>query len=148
ADGQVAHPVHLRLRILDLAPGHGVARDFHDEGMHVLVGGEEINVPEGKMKGLRDRGYVGKELVLGIRPESIHDEPIYIDSPTTHTFRTHIDVAELMGAESYLYAELGGHQFTARIDGRSNIHMGDDVTLALDMTKAHFFDTETELVIR
>ncbi len=113
-----------------------------------IVSGEEINVPEGKMKGLRDRGYIGKELILGIRPESIHDEPIYIDSPTTHTFQTHIDVAELMGAESYLYAELGGHQFTARIDGRSNIHMGDDVTLALDMTKAHFFDSETELVIR
>ncbi len=113
-----------------------------------VVSGEEINVPEGKMKGLRDRGYIGKELILGIRPESIHDEPIYIDSPTTHTFQTHIDVAELMGAESYLYAELGGHQFTARIDGRSNIHMGDDVTLALDMTKAHFFDSETEQVIR
>lgn len=141
------HPDNIFVAGFIGSPSMNFFRGTLAEGKFI-TNGEEVNVPEGKMKTLRDRGYVGKELVLGIRPESIHDEPIYIDSPTTHTFKAHIDVAELMGSESYLYAELGGQQFTARVDGRSNIHMGDDVELALDMTKAHFFDGETEAVIR
>src|SRR5699024_10926241 len=33
----------------------------------------KIKVPEGKMKVLRDQGYINKDIILGIRPEDMHD---------------------------------------------------------------------------
>ena len=41
-------------------------------------------VPEGKAKLLRDKGLIGKEVILGIRPEDLHEEPVFLEaSPQT-----------------------------------------------------------------
>lgn len=107
-----------------------------------------IKVPEGKMKVLRDQGYVDKDVVLGIRPEEIHDEPVFIESTPDTKITATIDVAELMGAESYLYTKVNDQTFVARVDSRSDIQGGEQIDLAFDMNKVHFFDAETEKRIR
>jgi multiple sugar transport system ATP-binding protein len=112
------------------------------------IGETKIEVPEGKMKVLRDKGYSKKELVLGIRPEDIHDEPIFLESSANTKLEAKIDVAELMGAETFLYSTVSGQDFIARVDSRTDIRNGQSVPLAFDMNKAHFFDKETELRIR
>ncbi len=112
------------------------------------LGNLSLNVPEGKMKTLRDQGYVGKEVALGVRPEDIHDEPIFIESAQGSKINVTIEVAELLGAETMLYSSLDGQEFVARVDSRSDLKAGQSVELALDMNKAHFFDLETELRIR
>ncbi|KQS20639.1 sugar ABC transporter ATP-binding protein [Exiguobacterium sp. Leaf187] len=120
-----------------------------EDGLFHVSGTEEkFEVPEGKMKVLRDRGYTNKDLVLGIRPEDIHTELIYQDTKTAHRFPAHIEVSELMGAESYLYSKVGQQAFTARVDSRSHVEMGSQLDLFFDMTKAHFFDSATEATIR
>ncbi|WP_114570541.1 ABC transporter ATP-binding protein [Exiguobacterium flavidum] len=119
-----------------------------DGFFHVLSSEEKFEIPEGKMKVLRERGYTGKDLVLGIRPEDIHAELIYQDTKTAHRFNSHIEVSELMGAESYLYSKIGDQAFTARVDSRSHVEMGSSIDLFFDMTKAHFFDAATEATIR
>src|SRR5699024_6686383 len=58
----------------------------------------KIKVPEGRMKTLRKQGYVGKDIILGIRPEDIHDEPVFLESSPETKIPAVIDVAELMGA--------------------------------------------------
>jgi len=108
----------------------------------------KIEVPEGKMKVLREQDYIGKDVVLGIRPENIHDEPVFVDANPGSTIDAEIDVAELMGAESYLYSKLADHDFVARVDSRTDISGGETLTLAFDMHKSHFFDPETEKRIR
>ena len=113
-----------------------------------IVGQNKFKIPEGKMKLLRDRGYVNKEVVLGIRPEDIHDEQLFIDTFKEAAFEATIEVAELMGAETFLYSSLGDDAFVARVDSRTDATNGKKITLALDMAKAHFFDPETELRIR
>lgn len=121
-----------------------------DDGHFVLQDHEDIRlaIPEGKMKMLRETGYVNKEVVLGIRPEDIHDEPAFIEaSPGTKVTVT-IEVAELLGAETMLYSSLGNQEFVARIDSRAIAEPGQPYDLAFDMNKAHFFDVETEKRIR
>jgi multiple sugar transport system ATP-binding protein len=113
-----------------------------------LLGEQKITVPEGKMKVLRDQGYVGKEVILGIRPEDIHDEPVFIESAVGSTITAVIEVAELLGAESMLYSQIHGQDFVARVDSRSDVKPQQTLQLALDMNKAHFFDFETESRIR
>jgi multiple sugar transport system ATP-binding protein len=103
-----------------------------------------IKVPEGKMKLLKEKGYVNKEVILGIRPEDIHDELVFIESSPETKISASIDVAELMGAETYLYSKVSDQDFIARVDSRSDIQGGEKIDLALDMNKAHFFDAETE----
>ncbi|KMY48991.1 ABC transporter ATP-binding protein [Peribacillus loiseleuriae] len=118
------------------------------ENGFVKIGDQSIAIPEGKMKLLRDQGYVGKEIILGIRPEDFHDEPLFIESSPETRMNAHIEVAELMGAEFMLYSSLGGQDFVARVDARTIVQAGDNLEMALDMNKAHFFDVETEQRIR
>jgi multiple sugar transport system ATP-binding protein len=119
-----------------------------EDGKFVLSGNTSVQIPEGKMKVLREQGYVGKDIILGVRPEDIHDEPVFIEASTGTKINAKIDVSELLGAETMLYSSIDGQDFIARVDARSNIKPGDMIELAIDMNKTHFFDAETELRIR
>jgi multiple sugar transport system ATP-binding protein len=118
------------------------------EGSQLKIGNVSIEVPEGKLAVLREHGYEGKELILGIRPEDIHDELLFIESSPGSKITAHIEVAELTGAETVLYSQLSDQEIIARVDSRSDIQSGDKVELALDMNKCHFFDPESELRIK
>jgi len=107
-----------------------------------------LSVPEGKMKMLREQGYVGQEVIMGIRPEDIHDEPVFINAAQGSTVNAKIEVSELLGAESMLYSQIGGQDFVARVDARTDFKPGQTVTLGFDMNKVHFFDSENEQRIR
>lgn len=113
-----------------------------------VIGSVSVAIPEGKMKVLRDQGYVGKEVILGVRPEDIHDEPIFIEASAGTKISATIEVSELTGAETMLYSSISGQDFIARVDSRSNIKPGDVMELAIDMNKTHFFDKDTESRIR
>ncbi|WP_042224525.1 ABC transporter ATP-binding protein [Oceanobacillus manasiensis] len=112
------------------------------------MGDIKIQVPEGKMKGLREQNYIGKDIILGVRPEDIHDEPVFIESTPGSKIKATIDVAELMGAESYLYSKVNEQDFVARVDSRTDVKGGQEMELAFDMNSAHFFDVESEARIR
>ncbi|SEN85075.1 carbohydrate ABC transporter ATP-binding protein, CUT1 family [Mesobacillus persicus] len=103
-----------------------------------------FQVPEGKLKVLREKGYQNKPIILGIRPEDIHDELLFIEASSGSTFDVKIDVVELMGAETILYATINDQNLIARIDSRADIKNGQTLQLAFDMNKAHFFDHEAE----
>ncbi|WP_033826947.1 ABC transporter ATP-binding protein [Bacillus andreraoultii] len=119
------------------------------EGENIVLDGDvRLGIPGGKLKLLKENGYIGKEVIFGIRPEHIHDEPVFIESFPNATINVKVDVAELTGAELMIYSTLGGHDFVARIDARATVKAGDNLKLALDMNKAHFFDPESEIRIR
>lgn len=117
------------------------------EDGNFTIGNASIFIPENKMNDLREQGYTGKKVILGIRPEDIHDEPIFMNASSGSKFTAHIDVSELIGAETMIYSSIGGQDFVARIDSRTDIKPGDKLNLAFDMNKVHFFDVETELRI-
>jgi len=115
---------------------------------YVVLGDLKLEIPEGKMKVLREQGYVGKDVIFGIRPEDIHDEQIFLESFPKATVDVNVEVAELTGAELMIYSTINGKDFVARVDARSEVKPGQKVKLALDMNKCHFFDAETEVRIR
>lgn len=108
------------------------------------IGDTKVFIPAAKRGMLQGKGYAGKELILGVRPEDIYTKASDIESNGQATFQATIEVAELMGAETYLYASLNGSDFIARIDSDTSIRPLDTIPLAFDMEKAHFFDAETE----
>jgi carbohydrate ABC transporter ATP-binding protein, CUT1 family (TC 3.A.1.1.-) len=106
--------------------------------------GNKVKVPVGKVKKLKDPSYIGKEVIMGIRPEDLHDEEIFIQSAQDSTIKAYVDVVELMGSETYLYLTVSGKNLTARVDPRSTARTGDTIKIALDPNKLHFFDKDTE----
>ncbi len=113
----------------------------------IQVNGASLQIPPAKVKALADGGYANKEVILGIRPEDIHDSQIFIDTASNAVIEAKISVYELLGAEVYLYFDYAGTQVTARVDPRTTARGGDTVKFAFDMEKAHFFDKDTELTI-
>ena len=111
------------------------------------VGEYDIVIPAAKAKVLKDGGYVGKTVVLGIRPEDIHDSQMFIEASPSVPMTSTVKVYELLGAEVFLYFDVNGTQVTARVDPRTNSKTGDTIKFEFDMEKSHFFDKETELTI-
>ncbi len=109
--------------------------------------GYKITVPAEKAKKLVDGGYVGKTVVLGIRPEDVHDDEISLEKFSGSLFEGTIKVYEMLGAEANLYFDIGDSQFTARVNPRTKARPGDKVKFAMDLTKIHAFDKETEETI-
>ena len=106
----------------------------------------EIIVPESKVTP-ELQGYVGKEIILGVRPESIHDEEMYLSNATTGVVDCQVEITEMMGAEIYLYLLCEGIPMTARVSSRSTAKSGDEIRVAIDPNRIHIFDKETEKTI-
>ncbi len=107
----------------------------------------DIPIPEGKAKKEVLAPYIGKDVILGIRPENIRDEEMFLAANESSTVEAHVDVTELMGAETYLYIDLEGTPVTARVSPRTTAKAGDTIKVAFDLNKIHLFDKETEKVI-
>ena len=110
--------------------------------------GIDLAVSEPSRKVLDEKGYEGKKVIFGIRPEDIHSEQIALDTTPETVVDTTITVAELTGAESILYIDVGGTEMVAVVDARDYHQAGETMEVAFNMNKAHFFDVETEEVIR
>ena len=110
--------------------------------------GLSLQLPEAKRKLLEDKGYNGKELIFGIRPEDIESSQIAIDTYPSSSVKAEVVVSELLGAETMLYTRVDDTEFVSKVDARDFHKPGETVELAFDLNKSHFFDKETEQVIR
>jgi multiple sugar transport system ATP-binding protein len=105
-----------------------------------------VPVPDDRKKAYD--GFVGKNVVFGIRPEDIYN-PAFVP-PGIHAapIEAKVEVTELMGNEIFLYLASGSNQIVARVDPRTNFRIEDKVQVSFNMDKCHLFDPETEKAIR
>ena len=111
------------------------------------LGESKITLTGDKAKKLIDGGYEGKTVVMGIRPEDVYDDEAVIAANPGTTIESTVRVYELLGAEVYLYFDYAGANFTARVKPTTTARTGDTVKLALEPSKIHVFDKETEMAI-
>ena len=117
------------------------------EGGHIVTNGLNLKVPEGALKVLREKGYEGKELIFGIRPEDVNTEAAFLETFPESVVKATISVSELLGSESHLYCQVGDNEFIAKVDARDYLGTGETIELGFDLNKAHFFDKETEKTV-
>ena len=117
-----------------------------NNGTDVMLqfGSHSIKVPEAKAKVLMSNGYEGKTVVLGIRPEDIKDEEVFINTSPDSVVSVTIKVYEMLGAEVFLYFDIEGFDMCVRVNPRTTARPGDTIKLAFDLSKIHIFDKETE----
>ena len=107
----------------------------------------QVTVPESKVDPEVLEPLVDQEVVLGVRPECIHDEPAFLAQAITGVINTTVEVTEMMGAETYLYLNCEGIQLTARVSPRSDVRPQDELKVAIDPNRIHIFDKETEKAV-
>ena len=114
-----------------------------------IFGDNKITVPQSKIDKLTDESYIGKDVVMGIRPENISDADEDIAANPEATIDVHVEVTELMGSETYLYFTTSGKEesIIARVDPRTKTRTGYDIKVVMDTSRLHFFDKDTEETI-
>ncbi|MBQ8129619.1 MAG: sn-glycerol-3-phosphate ABC transporter ATP-binding protein UgpC [Clostridia bacterium] len=123
--------------------------DARDGGVWAEFGSNAIRVPDSKIRLLTDESYIGKEVVMGIRPENIHDEERFLSVADGNLVEAKVEVTELMGSETYLYLKNDAKEgnIVARVYPRSTSDMGDTIKVAFETSRLHFFDKDTEKTI-
>ena len=122
--------------------GDGFAVSFGDEYHQNIV-----PLPAAKNNKGQLEAYVDQKVLMGIRPEDVHDEPRYLEQYKDSHIKAMTEVTELMGAETYLYLDILGNNLTARVEPTSTAKPGDEIEIVLDADKIHLFDIDTELTI-
>ena len=93
--------------------------------------------------------HIGKEVVLGIRPEDLHDPnfiPPGVDQQSL--IEAKVDVMEMMGNEVFVYLKVGDRSMIARVDPRTDYKVGDTIQVSGNTDNLHLFDKDTEIAIR
>ncbi len=96
--------------------------------------------------GARGERAKGKDVIVGIRPEDIHDltrEPQNGKLPVDAT----VEVVEYLGNELQLHLAADGRSFVARMSTDTQAQPGAPLRIGLDLRKAHLFDKVTEEAI-
>ena len=115
--------------------------------VRLMFGSNSIKLPENKAKKLIDNGYEDNTVTFGIRPEDIKDEEMFISNSPDTTLEATVKVYEMLGAEVFLYFTVETFDITVRVNPRTTARPGDTIKIALDGSKIHLFDKETQETI-
>lgn len=118
-----------------------------DEGIGLVISEYRMLLPKNKGKVLEDSGYLNKNITIGIRPEDLHDQQIFIEASPNSVIECTVMDTEILGSEAYLYVNGMEADLTAKVEIRSLANIGDTIKLAIDLNKIHMFDIVTEETI-
>ena len=131
-----------------LKDGDDFYAEFGSEDTKTRAGVKfKIKLPAEKNKDDRLVPYVDKEVIIGIRPEHVHNEDDLLAANPEGIVEANVEVTELMGAETYLYMNCEGQAINARVAPTNTAEPGDKIKIALEPSKIHIFDKDTEVTI-
>ena len=117
------------------------------EGIMLKFGNNSFSLPESKVANPALANYIGKEVILGIRPEDLYDDADSLQTFGGSILEGSVEVTELMGAETYLFMKVEGNNLIARVNPRTTAKAGGNIRIAVDTNKIHLFDKDTEKTI-
>ena len=117
------------------------------EDLYITFGSNSLKIPAQKAADPALKDYIGKEIVAGVRPECILDDESSLRAMPDSVIETDVEVTELMGAEIYLYLNFEEQNIIAAVSARSTARAGDTIDVAVDTSRIHLFDKDTERYI-
>src|SRR3954453_17247725 len=113
------------------------------ESLWAEAEGLRIRVPSELSE--RMRASAGRRLTLGVRPEALR-LPNGTD-PAKYTFASAVSVLEPLGNEILLNFRAAGVPMVARVDPGVRVKLHENIRVAVDPARLHFFDSKTEAAI-
>ena len=114
-----------------------------------LTDGDQLNLTltGGQEKLLTEKGYQGKKVILGIRPEDISADLIVEDTFPGDVVEAEVVVSELLGSDSVLYCKVGSQEFSAKVDASNYLEPGSKLRFTFKLPKSHLFDLDYQSII-
>jgi multiple sugar transport system ATP-binding protein len=131
----------------------------------IKLGSQVVDLPESvvlKRPGLR--AYVGKDVVVGMRPEHLRAEASSVTGPK---LTGDVELVEALGSEQVVHFTIDAHRViaegafdkdeaaavksgegVARVEAKTPVKPGDRMTFSVDIEDMQFFDSQTGLAIR
>jgi len=121
-----------------VAENGGVGVQLHEDAERFV-----FPAPQAVREGLRP--WVGKEVIMGIRPEQITDRsPWSGENPHVVSRSAKVEVVQPTGPDTLMLIHLNGTPVTCRVHPESAPHPGDKMALMFDLSKLIFFDPQSE----
>jgi multiple sugar transport system ATP-binding protein len=168
------HPVNLFVAGFIGSPAMNLveaALATSDGGMVVQMGSSRLPVPDDLLAERPAlRGYDGRTIVLGIRPEDMEDAALVSDAPSERRITSTVELREALGSDVVVHfpidaspavtehimelasdideavaspTEAATANIVARLNPRTQAQPGDRIDLVVDTHRLHFFDTDT-----
>ncbi|MGL4589280.1 MAG: ABC transporter ATP-binding protein [Mycoplasmatales bacterium] len=118
------------------------------EDGEIKLGNKYLALPKGIADALRAKGYEGKEITMGVRPENvIYGEAILAQEVITlGKITLDVELTENIGAQIYIHSQLNGANFLVAANSRVG-KIEDKVEVAINFNRCHFFDNNTQDII-
>ena len=130
------------------------------ESVYAAFGKNKIVIPGADADKLARGGYIGKEALLGIRPEDMYADEVSISQPHESVIEADVVSAEPLGGETILYIKVDGKESYAAVKienyklqitntdkeretAGADLQTGSRIKLRLDSARLHFFDSDT-----
>jgi len=95
-------------------------------------------------KGGKLGGCIGRQVLLGIRPEQIsHGVEARTGAAHVHTAVLPVNLVEPTGPDTLVLVTVNGRQVTCRVHPAHAARPGEDMAFIFDLSKAVFFDPQT-----
>ncbi|PMQ01123.1 MAG: glycerol-3-phosphate ABC transporter ATP-binding protein [Dictyoglomus sp. NZ13-RE01] len=132
-------------------PMNFIDAELDSNAKFLNLGSIKLGIPQDMQSFVADKAksYLGKKVILGVRPEHIYDvnliktEDIILEDVA----EMRIEVLEPMGTEVYLYLVEGPVSVVARVGSETKARMGERVRVMFDLRKMHLFDPVTQMAI-
>ena len=125
-----------------------LALEFGSEDTKTTNGKKfQIVLPENKLADGKIEERLGQNVIMGIRPECLKDDEDSLKGVENGLLDCKVEVTELMGSETFLYLDCEGYKFTAKVPPSSTARPGDEIQIAMDVSRIHIFDKDTEETI-
>ena len=133
---------------------------FSEEGRVYasFLGGEKILLPNtlvARVKNAEEYIDTGKRLILGIRPEDIHEDQRFLSASPETVVKVKVDIVEKLGSESRVHAIPlsledcpSPDPIVAKVDSRSALERGEIAELAFDAKHIYLFDEDERNLLK
>lgn len=147
---QFASPQELYIRPVNLfVAGFIGSPQMNFISVKVVEEGGKVSIEKGSSRAvvrledgdrLKAKGYIGKTVLIGIRPEDLE-----IESEADRLILSGtVDAIENMGSEKHIFLSCGDESIVAKSSAESRIELGDNMSLTINTVKIHLFDRESE----
>ena len=120
-------------------------------------GGPALNIQTGERPPVRIdlpdmpsamNAYIGGEVIAGLRAEAVNlARAGMVAGQTERAFDARVEVIEPTGADTLVVLDLGGNEFTVRLEPDVSLKPGQDARFFVDLANLVCFDPKTERLI-
>lgn len=110
-----------------------------------INGGPTLLIPQRKEE--KYKNFLGKEMILGIRPEHCTDFRPSRSEAGIADFMVQVDVVEPLGMETMIHFKFGNTKICALVDPYAAQEAGEKIHLMMDMQKMHLINPENDKVV-